>query len=69
MPWSAAFVSWVMREANVKDKFFYSIRHSDYIIKSIKDRKSNNIKAGFIGYKLQEYSPDIGDLVCYTRQK
>lgn len=66
--WSAAFISWVMRKAGAEHQFIYSIRHSDYITKSIKNRKSKNINAALIGYRLSEYSPDIGDLVCYARQ-
>ena len=57
-----------MKKAGAGNQFSYSIRHSDYITKSIKNRKSNNINSAFIGYKLDEYSPTIGDLVCYARQ-
>ncbi|MEX0314878.1 MAG: DUF2272 domain-containing protein [Allomuricauda sp.] len=62
-PWSAAFISYVIRLAGAEDKFFYSIRHSDYINDAILD--SNPF---FVGQRLSDYSPKIGDLVCYSRQ-
>lgn len=68
-PWSAAFISWVMKKAGSGDKFPYSIRHSDYINYSIQNREKGNCDAEFIGYQIYEYSPDIGDLVCYSRQE
>ena len=68
-PWSAAFISWLMRKAGAEHQFIYSIRHSDYITKSIKNRKLKKFNLSLIGYRLNEYSPDIGDLVCYARQK
>ena len=67
-PWSAAFISWVMNEGGAGDKFEYSASHSEYITDAIKDRKEKNSEALFFGYKLDEYSPKVGDLVGYPRQ-
>lgn len=68
-PWSAAFISWVMKEAQMGDDFPYSIRHSEYIVHSIKNRKENVEDAAIVGYQLDEYAPEVGDLVCYSREK
>ena len=62
-PWSAAFVSYVMKIAGAKERFRYSIRHADYINEYIK----GDIRF-FEGHRLEEYAPKIGDLVCYSRQ-
>ncbi|QUY45449.1 DUF2272 domain-containing protein [Acaryochloris marina] len=65
--WSASFISWVMKEAGAGNNFQYSRRHSTYIADAIQNKKNGNINAPFVGYKLQDYSPEIGDLVCYSR--
>ena len=67
-PWSAVFISWVMDRANVGDKFEYSASHSTYITDAIQDRANNNSEAAFFGYRLDEYSPKVGDLVGYARE-
>lgn len=67
-PWSAAFISWVMKEAGAGDRFEYSASHSTYITDAIADRKGKDSDALFFGYKLNEYSPEVGDLVSYSRQ-
>ena len=64
--WSAAFVSWVMKKAGAGDRFKYDSRHSVYIIEAIQKRKSNDSKAAFKGYKLNEIAPQVGDLVCFS---
>lgn len=66
-PWSAAFISWVMKTGGAGDKFRYSTLHSVYIYQAIRDRLSNR-DAGFWGYRLNEYKPNVGDLICWARQ-
>lgn len=66
-PWSAAFISWSMKEAGAGDDFKYSIRHSTYITDAIANRKEGRLDAPFVGYKVSEYAPQEGDLVCYSR--
>jgi peptidoglycan hydrolase-like protein with peptidoglycan-binding domain len=68
VPWSAAFISWVMKQGGAGDHFEYSASHSTYITDAIEDRKNNDSEAAFFGYKLDEYSPKVGDLVGYSRQ-
>lgn len=62
--WSAAFVSWVMKNAGAGNHFKYSSRHSVYIRDAIQKRNNNDSNAAFKGYRLNEVNPQIGDLVC-----
>lgn len=64
--WSAAFISWLMKESGAKDSFKYSASHSTYIREAIKNRKEN--KGSWKGYKPSEVKIEKGDLVCYARQ-
>lgn len=68
-PWSAAFISWVMRKAGAGNQFKYSSLHADYIRDAIQKRKINDKNAAFKGYKVEEYAPKVGDLVCQSRGK
>lgn len=64
-PWSAAFISYVMKEAGLGDRFKYSPLHSTYIIDSINNRLKNK---GFVkGFKPEEIELKEGYLVCYSR--
>lgn len=65
--WSAAFISFVIKNAGAGDKFLYSNQHSKYIRKAILARKNGDTNYGFWGYKLNEHAPKVGDLVCYVR--
>jgi len=67
-PWSATFISYVMRKAGAGERFRYSAQHSVYIREAIKARERANKKYGFWGYRLTERSPEVGDLVCYARE-
>lgn len=66
--WSSAFISYIMKQGGAGDKFVYSSSHSKYITDSIANRKKGNYKAPFVGYKIDEVEPQVGDLVCYSRQ-
>lgn len=66
--WSSAFISYLMRLSGAGDDFKYSSSHSKYIAQAIKNKKENNSKK-FKGYKPNEVNVEIGDLVCYPRQK
>ncbi|WP_299414237.1 DUF2272 domain-containing protein [Acaryochloris sp. IP29b_bin.148] len=67
-PWSAAFISWVMQEAGAGDRFEYSASHSTYIADAVASRKNGDNDAAFVAYRLDEYSPQVGDLVGFSRQ-
>jgi len=64
--WSAAFISWLMKESGSKDAFPYSASHSVYIREAIANRKAR--KGSWKGYKPEEVKIEKGDLVCYARQ-
>ena len=66
--WSSAFISYIMRLSGAGDDFKYSSSHSQYIAQAIKNKKENNSKK-FKGYKPDEVNVEIGDLVCFPRQK
>lgn len=65
--WSAAFISYLMRQAGAENDFQYNSSHSVYIREAIKNRKTNNSKK-FKAYKPNETVVNVGDLVCYPRQ-
>lgn len=66
--WSSAFISYLMKKAGAGNKFVYSPSHSKYITDSIANRKQGRLKEAFVGYKVNEVAPEVGDLVCYSRQ-
>lgn len=66
--WSAAFISFLMKDSNLKKTdFLFNSQHSKYIRKAIVSKLNNDNTYGFWGYKLSEYPPEVGDLVCYVR--
>jgi len=67
-PWSATFISFVMRKAGAENRFKYSPQHSVYIRAAIRAREKEDKKYGFWGFRLTEHSPEVGDLVCYVRE-
>ena len=66
VPWSAAFISWVMRKAGAGRAFKYSSAHAVYI-KAAKDNRIANNDNPFKAYRVSEVAPQVGDLVCKRR--
>lgn len=66
-PWSAAFISFVARTAGYND-FKFAPAHSTYVYDAVNKRKSNVNSAPFWGFKITEYKPQLGDLVCRWRE-
>jgi hypothetical protein len=66
-PWSAAFISWVMKSSGAGDNFRYSTQHSVYISQAIRDHLNNN-NVGFWGWRVNEHKPVVGDLACWARE-
>jgi hypothetical protein len=64
-PWSAAFISWVMRTAGAGNAFKYSSSHSTYTRWAKDNRLSSNNP--FRAYRTTELAPQVGDLVCKRR--
>lgn len=67
-PWSATFISWVMRKAGAGARFRYSIRHAVYISQGIRDFLEKRDAAGYWAMRLSETKPELGDLVCWGRE-
>ncbi len=64
-PWSAAFISYIMKASGAGTAFKYSGRHATYIVDAVKNR--NTPKYPFRGYPFNEQKPEIGDLICAPR--
>jgi hypothetical protein len=65
-PWSAVFISWIMRKAGAGNTFAYSQAHTDYVGEAKLNRLANNNNP-FKAYRINEVAPRIGDLVCKER--
>jgi hypothetical protein len=65
-PWSAAFISWVMREAGVSETLFPPApSHRDYLAHFLAVGQAAD--AVFIPHTIREYRPKPGDLICANR--
>ena len=67
VPWSSAFISFVMKKSGAGNDFVYSSAHTNYIRQAVKNRKENNNNP-FKAYRLSEKPVEVGDLICYSRQ-
>lgn len=65
-PWSAAFISWVMRQAGAGKLFRRSAAHAVYIAWA-RDNRRHNRPNPFKAYRVTEIAPQVGDLVCKSR--
>ena len=65
-PWSAAFVSYVMRTAGAAS-FPFSAAHRVYIRAARRNRLERNTANPFWAYRATEVPPQVGDLVCASR--
>jgi hypothetical protein len=65
-PWSAAYISFVARAAGYND-FKFAPAHSTYVYDAADKRKANVVTAPFWGFEVNEHKPQLGDLVCRTR--
>lgn len=65
-PWSAAFISWIMRSAGVPaSQFRVSIAHWSYMADLIDAAPLPG--RYFVPRRLQDYTPEPGDLICAYR--
>jgi hypothetical protein len=64
-PWSAAFISWILRKAGYEN-FLFSPLHAQYIHQAVRRRKLS-IDGPFWGFRLDEHRPALGDMVCQWR--
>lgn len=67
VPWSAAFISWVIESAGVsRDLFCPDQRHTIYVERIVERAKRPG--AAFIPHEPYAYAPKVGDLVCASRE-
>ena len=66
VPWSAAFISWLMKKAGAGNAFAYSAAHAVYI-KAAKENRLANNNNPFKAFRVTEVAPAIGDLVSKSR--
>jgi hypothetical protein len=66
-PWSAVFVSYVMRTAGAGAAFAYSAAHQTYIRAARQNRVGGNAANPFWAFRATEVAPRPGDLVCASR--
>ncbi|MEL6450696.1 MAG: DUF2272 domain-containing protein [Pseudomonadota bacterium] len=65
-PWSAAFISFLFREAGYTGMTF-AAAHARYINEAIVARQAGDTSRDFHGYRLTERVPQIGDLIARRR--
>jgi hypothetical protein len=66
-PWSAVFVSYVMRTAAPGAGFHYSAAHQAYIRAARRNRLNRDTAKPFWAFRATEVVPRVGDLVCASR--
>ena len=67
VPWSAAFISWIVRKGGPSyTGFRFAAAHARYINQAIKAKLSGAV-APFWGYRLHEHQVQLGDLICQWR--
>lgn len=65
-PWSAAFISWVMRSAGVSESQFPSSEaHAEYLAALVEAAPFGG--RWFVPRRIGDYSPAPGDLICAWR--
>lgn len=62
--WSAAFVSYVMREAGARDAFPYSASHWEYVDDAFAQKPGVQLRTE----RPEAYAPQPGDLICIGRE-
>lgn len=64
IPWSAAFISWVVRRAGAGyARFRFSQRHSEFVHDAIQARVLGLSDRPFWGYRRTEQRPALGDII------
>jgi hypothetical protein len=67
-PWSAAFISFVIKHAGATDgQFPTSQNHAKYILQGLENRIANRLDASIVYFDRNEMVPQVGDLVGFSR--
>ncbi|WP_425148721.1 DUF2272 domain-containing protein [Deinococcus sp.] len=67
-PWSAAFISWIMRQAGAGTLFRCAAAHTVYCAAAKSNRLRRDLANPFWLYRPSERVPALGDLVCTGRE-
>ncbi|MEG1040616.1 MAG: DUF2272 domain-containing protein [Pseudomonas sp.] len=68
VPWSAAFISWVVRKAGpAYANFTFASGHSVFVNNAIKARITERLDKPFWGYRINEQKPELGDIIQRNR--
>lgn len=69
IPWSAAFVSYVVKQAGVtrSDGFQFSPRHMRYIVQALVNKLNTDYNKPFWLHNVGEIEPKPGDIICKNR--
>lgn len=68
VPWSAAFISWVVRKAGAAyAKFQFASSHSVFVNNAIKARVTGRTDKPFWGYPISDKKPELGDIIQRNR--
>lgn len=69
VPWSAAFISWVVRKAGpAYANFQFAASHSVFVNNAIKARVTGRLDKPFWGYRINEKKPELGDIIQRNRE-
>ena len=70
VPWSAAYISWVVRRAGpAYANFKFAASHSVFVNNAIKARVTNRLDKPFWGYPINARKPELGDIIQRNRGK
>jgi hypothetical protein len=68
VPWSAAYISWVVRQAGpAYANFQFAASHSVFVNNAIKARVTGRLDKPFWGYRITEEKPGLGDIIQRNR--
>ncbi|MCB8926312.1 MAG: DUF2272 domain-containing protein [Ardenticatenaceae bacterium] len=66
-PWSAVFISYIIRKAGGRDKFRYAKAHQKYIADAKRNREQGNTENPFWAFPIDQVAIEVGDLICSSR--
>ncbi|WP_164985800.1 DUF2272 domain-containing protein [Bosea sp. Tri-44] len=67
--WSAAFISYCMQAAGAGKQFPYDSGHQNWMKLSIKNRLADKLSAPLVGYRVDEFPLEVGDLIGAPREE
>lgn len=67
-PWSAAFISFVVRKAGAGDTFEYAQAHQTYIRQAILAAEDGTAGTAYLARRVDKRAPQVGDLLAKGRE-